>query len=309
MEERVTVSLGLPVHNGERFLEQALRSLVDQSFRDFELIISDNASTDRTASICRSFAARDDRIRYVRSDVNLGAAANFNRAFYLSSGRYFKWAAHDDVCGRDFLLRCVESLDRDPSVVLSHPVPVRIDEDGRWVRTIPSRLTVNSPTPSVRFGNVMRKSNWCLPIFGLIRREALAITQLMTGVGSDHVLLAQLSLHGRFHEVTEPLFFHRHHEDRYVRSYGTVREKASWWDPAWKRKSAVPKWNQLAGYVAAVNGAPISAKERTRCYVHISLWAMRSARPLAADLVAWPLQAVPGSRGEGREDQKEAVRQ
>src|SRR2546425_9420098 len=92
------VSVGLPVYNGERYLAEALDSLLTQSYEDFELIICDNASTDRTGEIARSYAAKDKRVRYARNDKNLGAGGNFRRGFALASGEYFRWAASDDVC-------------------------------------------------------------------------------------------------------------------------------------------------------------------------------------------------------------------
>jgi glycosyltransferase involved in cell wall biosynthesis len=294
MPEAVKLSVGLPVRNGEKYLEQALESLLDQSFSDFELIVSDNASTDRTPAIARLFASRDERVRYTRSETNLGAAANFNRVFQLSSGRYFKWAAYDDVCGRDFLLRCVESLDGDSRLILAYPRIVWIDEGGNQVQPVRSRLSVTSPMPSARFGNVMSVLNWCLPIFGAIRREALEMTSLMTSVGSDHVLLAELSLHGRFHEIPEALFFHRHHRERYVNSHQTVRQKADWWDPAWRRTLRMPKWHQLSRYIAAIGRAPLSTRERLACYVHVGHWVMRSAGSLMEDVRS--LGSVPAHR-------------
>ena len=96
------VSLGFPVYNGERYLAAALDSLLGQTFRDLEVVICDNASTDRTAELCAAYAARDARVRYHRNPTNLGAAPNFNRTFELSRGEYFKWAAHDDVCAPTF---------------------------------------------------------------------------------------------------------------------------------------------------------------------------------------------------------------
>ena len=111
------VSLGLPVYNGENFIAQAIESILAQTFTDFELIITDNGSTDRTPKICEAYAARDRRVAYSRNPENLGAAPNFNRAFALSSGRYFKWVAHDDLIAPEFLARCVKVLDNDPSVV------------------------------------------------------------------------------------------------------------------------------------------------------------------------------------------------
>src|SRR5687768_11755331 len=113
----VSVSVGMPVFNGERFIEAALDSVLAQNYGDLEVVISDNASTDDTEEICRSYAAKDDRVRYFRNRINYGIAFNFNNVFRLSSGRYFKWAASDDVCAPDFLSRCVEILDRDASIV------------------------------------------------------------------------------------------------------------------------------------------------------------------------------------------------
>ena len=124
------VSIGLPVYNGEAHLAEALDSLLAQTFSDFELIISDNASTDRTAEICRAYAARDPRIRYTRQEQNRGAAWNYNRVFALASGRYFKWFSHDDLCSQNYFERCVEILERDPAVVLSYGKTTLVDESG-----------------------------------------------------------------------------------------------------------------------------------------------------------------------------------
>ena len=91
------VSLGMPVFNGERYLATAIESVLGQTFDDFELLLCDNASTDATGDICRSFAGADPRVRYIRNPENLGAHPNFNRAFELATGRFFKWASHDDA--------------------------------------------------------------------------------------------------------------------------------------------------------------------------------------------------------------------
>ncbi|TIR43005.1 MAG: glycosyltransferase family 2 protein, partial [Mesorhizobium sp.] len=125
------VSLGMPVYNGENFVFEAIQSILKQDFDDFELVITDNASTDRTADICLEFARRDKRVRYVRNARNLGAGANFNRAFELSSGAYFKWCAHDDVLGSGFLMDCVRALDGDSRHVIAYPRLLGIDETGQ----------------------------------------------------------------------------------------------------------------------------------------------------------------------------------
>src|SRR5690348_16440326 len=90
------VSIGLPVFNGENFIADAIASVLGQTLTYVELVIQDNASTDRTAEICADFAARDRRVRYFRNPTNLGLAPNYNLAFHNSRGHYFKWLAHDD---------------------------------------------------------------------------------------------------------------------------------------------------------------------------------------------------------------------
>jgi glycosyltransferase involved in cell wall biosynthesis len=110
--ELPSLTIGLPVYNGERYLAQALDALLAQTYQDFELIISDNASTDRTADICQEFVARDARVKYVRQRVNIGAGPNHNAVLTLARGRFFKWAAHDDVYAPTLLERCIEVLER-----------------------------------------------------------------------------------------------------------------------------------------------------------------------------------------------------
>ena len=130
-----TVSIGLPVYNGGRFLEETIESILGQTFADLELVISDNASTDATAEICRRFAARDPRVRYSRNQENLGAARNYNITFELARGRYFKWQGHDDPIPPTYLERCVAVLDSDPTVVLAYGRQCPIDEHGHPKRT------------------------------------------------------------------------------------------------------------------------------------------------------------------------------
>ena len=125
------LSIGLPVYNAEQLLPQALDHILAQTFKDFELVICDNASTDRTSRICRDYAGRDARIRYVRNDRNLGANPNYNRTYELSAAPLFKWAAHDDLYQRTYLENCVRILDDDPTVVLAHSGTTFIGDDGQ----------------------------------------------------------------------------------------------------------------------------------------------------------------------------------
>ena len=124
------VSVGIPVYNGERYLAETLDSLLAQTLTEFEIVISDNASTDRTPEICRCYQAKDCRIRYSRNDQNIGEAPNFNRAVELSRAPLFHGGAYDDLYEPSFLERCVDALERDPGVVLSHTRTKLIGDEG-----------------------------------------------------------------------------------------------------------------------------------------------------------------------------------
>ena len=127
------MSVGLPVYNGERYLAETIDSLLEQTFCDFELIICDNASTDRTSEIARAYAANDSRVRYTRNARNVGVAANYQRALELSHGKYFRWAAATIYPLLELLATCIAILDRDPSVVLAYPKTTLIDAEGRVI--------------------------------------------------------------------------------------------------------------------------------------------------------------------------------
>src|SRR5271168_953917 len=145
------VSIGLPVYNGEPFLRDALDSVLSQTYSDFELIISDNASTDRTAEICAEFAAKDSRIRYYRNNENIGVDRNYNRIFGLSRGEFFRWVAADDLSAPTLLERSVELLDARKEVILCYARSRYIDDAGGFLRDYEDKLDINFATPHERF--------------------------------------------------------------------------------------------------------------------------------------------------------------
>ncbi|MDH4220996.1 MAG: glycosyltransferase [Candidatus Aminicenantes bacterium] len=105
-----TVSIGMPVYNDQEYVSQALDSLLAQSFEDFELIISDNASTDRTKEICQEYAEKDRRIRYIRQPINLGPHANSSYLLRQAAGEFFMWAASDDLWDKEFIRTLISAL-------------------------------------------------------------------------------------------------------------------------------------------------------------------------------------------------------
>lgn len=270
MEPRV--SIGLPVFNGEVFLSETLNSLLSQTFDDFEVIICDNASTDRTGEICRDYARRDSRIRYYRNDINLGASRNFNRTFSLSRGVYFKWAAHDDLCAPDFLKRCVEVLDHDPGIVLCYTQVGTIDFEGKPLPNPEAPLRATSFGVTERFGDVLQ-AHMCFEIFGLIRKFALGRTQLMGKYAhADGVLLGWLSLLGRFYEVPECLFYSRRHASQAGSRMASRYMWTEWFDPQMKGRIVMPYWQMYFAYLNAIHKAPVGIWNRWRCYGLMIRW-------------------------------------
>jgi glycosyltransferase involved in cell wall biosynthesis len=265
------LSIGLPVFNGERFLPDALDALLQQGFRDFEILISDNASTDATAAIARAYAARDRRIRYGRNDQNIGAVANFNRTFRLGSAPLFKWAAHDDLHRSTYLEKCLGVMDLHSDAVLTHSSTIFIDDEGKpfavdaasgacidpktGVHRRPDSAAIGDrPGAAGRFWDVLSEARWGSHMFGIIRRDALLRTQLLPNfAGSDRALLAELATLGRFRSVTDALYLKRFHAEG---SWAlTQRELRQFLDPATKTYSR--RVRQLQAYFrAAANGPP-----------------------------------------------------
>lgn len=241
------------------------------------MIISDNASTDATEEISRSFVANDSRFRYYRNDVNRGIAFNWNRTFELASGRYFKWAAHDDICGSRYLEVCVEIMNQDPSVVLCYPRGVPIDENGQPSGKQIVDVDVSSPVPVERFAALMSNPFWATPLFGVIRREALASTNLLGDyIANDHVLLTEIAMRGRFKEAVELAFFHRHYPAREIHQRSAIdRAKymyAAGADLSW------PRLRLIGGYLAAIQQADLTALERARCRAIVIKWLLTRTR-------------------------------
>jgi glycosyltransferase involved in cell wall biosynthesis len=211
------LTVGLPVYNGDAFLAEALESVLNQTYTDWQMIICDNASTDRTGEICRDFAARDSRIRYVRNEENIGLSRNHNKAFQLSNSELFKWVAHDDVCLPTFFERCIEALDANPTAAVAYPLGRAIDAKGmpldQYVWTSPQRY--DQPTTAERFQALtadfdrLNRAGTQHPgiyFFGVMRSSLLAKTRLeMSHMWCDISMLAELSLEGPFIEVPEVL--------------------------------------------------------------------------------------------------------
>jgi glycosyltransferase involved in cell wall biosynthesis len=269
------LTIGLPVYNGENYLARALDSILGQTFTDFQLIVSDNASTDGTEAICREYAGRDPRIRYSRNESNLGAAANYNRTFELSGPtEYFKWAAHDDEMAPTFLAKCIAALDATPEAVLCHSLVELIDDDGEVISLYDSGLTGTRTgrRPSERLKACALTEHMNSDIFGVIRRAAFARTILHGDYhGCDLVLLGELALQGRFLKIPEPLFRNRDHRKRYSRAL--KRWETSPWLGGAKQNRLAKSWPAVFfGYADIVRRQVADPAERWRCYAVLLRW-------------------------------------
>jgi glycosyltransferase involved in cell wall biosynthesis len=305
------VSIGLPVYNGEQFLGAALDSLLDQTFEDFELVISDNASTDTTEEICRTYAAKDRRIRYYRNERNLGVARNFNRVFELSTGQYFKWHCYDDLCAPELVERCVEILDQLPSVILCYARTTIIDEHGKTVKPYFEDLNLRSPSPYQRYKHYHRHNHHCLlccAYYGIIRRSVLEQTHLMLPyIYSEVNLIGELALRGEFYEVPEYLFLRRDHPRISTRVFPTAHERVVLYDPERQGKgvSSHPGWRMFSEQVRSVTRVRMPAYDKARCYLVAARYFAWLARGTLSNIhvgVRQRLNHVPKPNNSGNID-------
>jgi glycosyltransferase involved in cell wall biosynthesis len=263
----------MPVFNGKNYIEQAIISILEQTCSDFELIISDNASDDGTEDICRYYTGIDERVRYFRNDINIGAAKNFNRTVLLAKGEFFKWAAHDDMLAPDYLNSCLRVLEKDESLILCFPKTILVDDCGHTIgRYEVSMKNISSESPAVRFRDLVLINHWGIEIFGLFRKRVLDAGELLAGYpGSDRTFIAELSLIGRFYEIPEYLFFSRDHRERSTR-IGTIHSRAGWWDTKNSGQTVFPQWRLFLELAKCVNRVPLSGRERRACYLCLLRW-------------------------------------
>lgn len=281
------VSIGLPVYNGERYLAESIDSLLAQTYNDFELIITDNASTDATENICREYVNKDSRIRYFRAETNLGAAQNFNWAFEQATGEYFKWAADDDLHDPRFLEACVHKLDNDPEVSLCFTFTAFIDGNGASLVEHSYPIDLLSASRRDVFLLMLCGGHIVHEIFGLMRTETLKRSPLIGKyVGSDIVLLGYLALAGSYFQVPELLFFHREHDGRSAHAMTSPEDYARWFDTANSGKTVAPHWRRMLENTKTILGSRLSMKEKLMLFYDVCRVAYWNRHALWADLVA-----------------------
>ena len=275
------VSIGMPVYNGERFIRQSVESLLAQTYGDFELVITDNASKDGTEEVCRELEKKDKRVRYVRNVKNLGGPGNFRRVFALCNGELHKWSTADDYWEPTVIEKCVAVLDRYPDVVLCYPKSNLVDASGGLIEHYEDSLHLQEASPRARFIRVIEETRLCHAHLGVIRRAVMKRTSLIGGeLASDIRFLAELSLYGKFFVLPEYLFSRRFHEtsSSWERGPKGIEGEEDWnlqrayYDPERMTRSGISMnyWRRYMNFLWAVTHAPVSLREKAGLYRYLA---------------------------------------
>lgn len=303
--------MGVPVYNGERFLPGLFANLAAQTFGDFEIVVSDNASTDATPRIVAEWAARDPRIRYHRNPVNIGASGNFNKVFELSRAPLFKWAACDDTFAPGYLEACVRLLERNPDAILAQTEVICVDgngtpfererETGHYIipgtsltcRIDPIDLGESS-VAARRYYDVLFRCRSNSQIFGVFRREALARTRLLADfLGAEKATVLEAALLGRFVQDREQMFYRSYHPD--ITEAKIDDEGRAYISN--RRESYSRPARMFSTFLRTPLGKPVGPATIAACYgllVVRGLWFV--SRPLfQSEARSWPFRTAWGN--------------
>jgi len=279
------LSIGVPVYNGADFIAEAITSHLEQDFGDFEIVVSDNCSTDETPDIVNEFVKADPRVSYSRNTENIGGPANFNRLFRLTSAPLFRWAAADDRIEPGYLSSVIDMMDGDPSIAIGHSNSLLIDPrsvpmlemDQGWLGgdgymeaiklAPPSGDTrFHSTHPHQRIDAVINNNHRNFYIFGIMRRATMMQTRLHGAFyGGDRTLLVEMAMRGTFRKVDAPLFASRSHAKNSGRNGLNFEELKQHGAKDLSFASMVMK-----GYVNGVRQAGVSRSDELKCMAVIA---------------------------------------
>jgi glycosyltransferase involved in cell wall biosynthesis len=247
MQPRLTMAL--PVYNGEQFITDAILSILAQDYKEFKLVILDNASTDATGEICRKFAAVDTRIEYILNERNIGVFNNFNKCFQFGFSEFFKWCAHDDCLSKNYIGACISALDANQNAVVAYGSVRHIDAQGRILlehggKKLPK---IENSKAALRFRAAVRNAFWTIDqeLFGVFRGAALKRSTLWRSYhGSDHALIKEMALLGPFIHVPDIIFYNREHPNRGCR-IATPQARMRLANPDEQSQHAFESWMHL----------------------------------------------------------------
>lgn len=269
------VSIAIPAYNCERYIAQSIESLLGQTYGNFELVISDNASTDGTEDICRRYASMDERVRYVRRAVNIGGPGNFRYVFSLCSGKYHKWSTADDHWHPEFLREAVAVLDTRPDVVLCYPKTQLVDAMGNLIEDYDDNLELSDESPRLRVRELHSRIGLCNAHLGLLRRDAMLRTKLIAGhLASDVDFLVELAMIGKFHLLPGVRFYRRFHATSSSWARADEKHQAAYYAPRAQGMSKIGTWRRFGFQLGAIGRSPVRLADK----LALSMDVLRSMR-------------------------------
>jgi glycosyltransferase involved in cell wall biosynthesis len=275
----------MPVFNAERWIAHTIEAILQQTFTDFALIISDNASTDGTTAICERFAQADPRVRYHRNQKNVGLFKNYDRVFELSASKYFKWASSNDYCKASFLERCVAVLEARPDVVLAYPQTALLTNTLEDAQPYDDHLDLPDAVPIDRWRALLTHIRLNNVLNGVMRADALRQTALnKVYASSDIGIVAELALRGKFVEVPERLFFRRMTEEAATRLRSTS-DAAKFFANEPRDIHVLRQWRLEVGLLRGLLRAPIPWSQKLAGIRFLSRRWIESRDKLSSELV------------------------
>lgn len=278
----------MPVYNGEKYIAESIRAILAQTFTDFELIISDNASDDGTEQICREFARKDSRIRYFRNSQNIGAAGNYNRLFELARGQFFRWANADDLFAPILHEVCLQALRENPEAVLSYGKTRIIDESGHMINHYEDNLHLVNESAYMRFRQFFERVGLTNVIYGLMRTDAIRQTGVFgdgTLPAADVSFMAELTLLGTFVEVPDVLFYRRMHSDASSFDRDDDERQQNFWR-AEPTPFKLPELRQNVRYLSKVWRTRLDLSEKLKLSQYIVRRVIWQRRQIVSELAA-----------------------
>lgn len=269
------VTIGLPVHNGARFLHESLRSIADQSHQDLEILVSDNHSEDETPEILRAWAADDVRVRVIHPPRFVGAADNFNFVASAARGQYFRWHTHDDLMSPDLVKNCLAVLEDDAQAISCHPVTRYIDEDGSPSLEPEEGRSYAEAWAPIRLLRFLIHHRRCDSVLGVFRTAVLRESGLVRSHrAGDEVLMAEMALRGRIRCSGSVDFARRlYRHETGARADGAAGN--AWFDPAQNEDIEDVGLYLRLRYRELAQGLPLSGLAKVACGTAIDLWFLK----------------------------------
>jgi len=257
------VSVGVPVFNEEKFFNRTLGSLLDQDYPNFEIIISDNASSDNTPIIADKYKKLYPKIiKYFRNDNNIGSIANFNQVINYASGKYFVWAGSHDLLSKNYISESVKVLNSNPNVVIIYPRTIWIDLHDNFLNISSGFVDTRGQDILCRFNQILWANQHA--IYGVMRLSILRQTRgyrQITAPGA--ILLGELALKGDLAFVSEAIWYRRQFRVKESKKEHRIRYRKALYSSTNKNKY-FPHWRIPIEYFIIIWRSSNSFLEKLR---------------------------------------------